>query len=234
MNRLNGLWLAGLASVALLAGTASADIYNGAGGAIPGSGTGGGGSWTTAGGATVLPTAPSNFSINIPTGVASVNSITFLGLSHTFIGDLHAVLVAPDGSAHNIFVRPGLFATSTFGNGGDFLGGDYTFIESGAANDLPVTSTLVVNPAPGTYNQTFAGSANAAAQWVDGNLGISNTPLSSISGNAGVWTLRIYDWAGGDTGSLQGWSIDVSPVPAPGALALLGLAGLVGGHRRRN
>lgn len=58
--------------------------------------------------------------------------------------------------------------------------------------------------------------------------------MSSVGGDAGVWTLRIYDWASGDTGSLGGWSIDVTHVPAPGALALLGLAGLVSGRRRRH
>lgn len=231
MNMLYKSALAGIAATGLIAVSASADVFGGgAGGPIPAVGTGGGGSWTSGDGATALPTDPFESSINIGTGVLSVNSITLEGLSHTWIGDLHAVLVDPSGDEHNIFVRPGLFNASGFGNSGDFLGGDYTFVESGAPNDLPTDSTAFDPPA-GTYNQTFAGSPSA--QWVDGNLGIFNTPLSAIAGDAGDWTLKIYDWAGGDSGSLGGWSIDVELVPAPAGLAVFALFGLAGTRRRR-
>ena len=49
----------------------------------------------------------------------------------------------------------------------------------------------------------------------------------------GTWMLTVKDWGVNDTGSLSGWSLDVSLVPSPGSLALLGLAGLVGIRRRR-
>ena len=50
----------------------------------------------------------------------------------------------------------------------------------------------------------------------------------------GDWKLIIVDAAGGDIGALVEWSLDFSVVPAPGAMALLGLAGVVGGRRRRS
>ena len=224
----------GLTSACLIAGAASADVVSGPGGLIPATGTGGGGTWNN-GAPTAMPTSVFESTVNIGTDVASVNSITFTNLAHTWIGDLQAVLFDPNGVGYNIFVRPGLLHNnSTVGSANNF-NGTYTFVESGAPNDLPILSAgdTTFNLPSGTYNQTFGGSAAAGATWVSGHMSIHNTPMSQISGSAGTWTLRIWDWAGGDPGSLGGWSIDYTPVPAPGALALLGLAGLAGARRRR-
>jgi hypothetical protein len=141
------LALHALILTAAISGAAAADTISGAGGTIIGLG---GQSWTTGAGATALPNIPATntSSVVISLGVASINSITIHGLTHTWLGDTHAVLEDPSGNEHNIYVRPGLFTTSPFGNQGDFAGGDYTFIESGAPNNLPTTSSPVVNPPP--------------------------------------------------------------------------------------
>jgi hypothetical protein len=183
-----------------LSTTATAQFgVSGGGSAIPGAGTGGGGTWDTA-----QPPTPAESTVAVPQTVHCINSVIIDGLTHTWIGDLQAVLVDPVGVGHTIFVRPGYLNTSTAGNSGDFLGGSYTFIESGAPNDLPDTSSPAVNPPAGTYNQDFD---TGGAVWTSGNSLIFNTPLSAITGLAGTWTLRIYDWAGGDVGSFSGWTL---------------------------
>ncbi|TVQ30292.1 MAG: hypothetical protein EA376_13565 [Phycisphaeraceae bacterium] len=202
---------------------------SGPGGNIPAVGTGGGGSWTSTGGPTVLPNDPFVSTISVPDDIKSVKSIEISGLTHTWIGDVQAVLVSPDNIGHNIFVRPGLFNPGTFGNSGDFLGGDYTFVESGGS-DLPTSTTTAVNPPAGTYNQAFG---VGAGMWPDGGFSIFNTPMGSISGGGGDWTLVIYDWAVGDAGALTGWTLNANLVPTPGAVVIFGLAGLAGLRRRR-
>lgn len=220
MNKSVAVIATGLA--ALISASASADSASGPGGPIPASGSGGGGTWQT-----TLPPNPFQSTVNLPIGVASIQSVVLnVSTTHTWIGDLQAVLFDPSGVGYNIFVRPGFTGTG-FGSSGDLLAGTYTFVDPSDGNHptLPASG----NTTPGTtYSQSYG-------PWTNGNLGINNTGFNSIShANAGTWTLRIYDWAAGDSGALSGWTLNYTPIPAPGALALLGLAGLVGSRRRRS
>lgn len=198
------------AAVANIPGT-----ITGGGGLIPSAGTGDG-TWQS-----ILPSAPTSTSGTASAAVKSVKKLTLHGLSHTWMGDLQVVLSNGTTSV-NVFVRPGHTGTG-FGNSGDFLGGDYMFVDPGLAPTLPAAG----NAAPGTYSQSFG-------FWTNGNHGIFNSPMSGLTSAGGAtWTVRIYDWAGGDSGSFTGWTLDVNYVPAPGAAAMLGLAGLAGIRRRR-
>ena len=200
------------AAALIMASAASAASASGAGGAIPDfDGTG---VWPQP-----FPVSSYSSSVNLATGVASIESIVLTNLSHTWVGDLQAVLFRPDGTGVNILVRPGFTGTG-FGSSAD-VGATYTFVGSGGAS-FPTGGTFV---AGGTYNQSFG-------VWATGTGGVTNTALGSVSGGSGLWTLKIYDWAGADTGSIGGWTINYTEVPAPGVLALLGLAGLAGARRR--
>jgi serine protease len=55
--------------------------------------------------------------------------------------------------------------------------------------------------------------------------------LSFMNATAGTWTLRVQDFAGADVGTID--RVRLTTVPTPGALALLGLGGLVAGRRNR-
>lgn len=212
--------LAGLTATALIAGSALADSATGPGGAIPDNN--GTGVWQSS-----LPTVPFNSNVTL-NQVASIQSIVItVTVTHTWIGDLQAVLFDPTGKGYNIFVRPGFTGTGN-GNSSDWLAGTYTFVDPVGGNPTLPTAT---NSVPGsTYSQ---GYGVGGGLWTNGNLNIFDTGMNSISGAAGTWSLKIYDWAGGDVGTIGSWTINYTAVPAPGALALLGLAGLVGVGRRR-
>lgn len=180
---------------------------SGVGGALPDTA---GGTWPTA-----LPTGtPFSSAITLPAGTTSIDKVKLNGLSHTWVGDSHIVLVDPNGAAHNLIHRIG-FAGTGFGNSGDFLGGDYEIVESGG-----LTFPTSGNPAAGTYNQEFGAGAGL---WPSGNAGVFNTPLSAIPViPGGVYTLVAYDWAGGDTGNLVSWELCGSQSTAPSSYCVSG------------
>jgi subtilisin-like proprotein convertase family protein len=194
MRILKLLAVAGVA--ATLAASASAQFsVSGAGSLIPASGTGGGGSYPT-----TLPGTPAISTVTVSAAVVNIDSIVINDIAHTWSGDTQATLADPNGVEHLIWLRPGLAATGGFGSSGDFTG-TITMVESGGAA-IPITGDI----APGTYNQAFdSGNGNT---WNSGDAGILNTRMGSISGPAGTWTLRIYDWGSGDTGSFTGWTLN--------------------------
>lgn len=148
---------------------------------------------------TTLPAAPGESCATVPGNVTSITSIEVSGLNHTWAGDLQMTLCDPNGTEHNIFVRPGFGNTSNFGASGDFVG-DYTFVESGGSS-LPTSSGFTADVTPGTYNQSFD---TGGVVWNSGDAGILNTPMSSITGPQGDWCVKIYDWGNGDTGAYGG------------------------------
>lgn len=193
--------------LSLLAAAASADVYGpGAGFAIPDSGS-------------------ASSTINVvnvanPT-IVSVNSVTVnVSVAHTWVGDITLILTAPNGDDCQLMRRPG---TSGVGNSGDWLVGAHVFVASGGAT-IPNTG----NMAPGTWNRT-------------NNAGSTSTPpppdpddYSVFVGDNlnGLWRLTARDDAGGDTGSIGSWSLDITSIPEPTSLGLLGLGALALLRRR--
>lgn len=98
--------------------------------------------------------------------------------------------------------------TNANGGSGDFFS---AFIQDGG---LPMTTT-------GNLDSATSGLFYAA----------SGGSLSSLNASAGMWTIIAQDTAGGDTGTID--RIVLHTVPTPGAMALLGLGGLVATRRRR-
>jgi MYXO-CTERM domain-containing protein len=151
-------------------------------------------------------------SIALP-NLVSIDSIV-VNIAHTWVGDLDMVVVGPGGTAN----------LTLLGSAAGF--GPSNNLGSGAANSFALTL-------PYTFAQ-----AGTAWPSPSGTANISNVPVyaatSWIAGPqaAGNYTLTISDLAAGDGGFVNGWTINYT-VPAPGALALMGLAGVVGGRRRR-
>jgi subtilisin-like proprotein convertase family protein len=106
-------------------------------------------------------------------------------LTHTWIGDLHVVLVAPDGTTVTLAQRPG-----GVDNDGDDL-----------------TNTIFDDEAPAAI-----GATGTAAPYT-GRFRPQADQLSRLDGKAlaGTWTLRVSDVAGQDVGTLEGWGLDATP-----------------------
>lgn len=139
-------------------------------------------------------------------------TVTLTGLSHTWVGDL-IITLSNGSSTIDLANRTGSTGSSTVGFSWN-LGGDYTFDDAAATSWEDFGN-------PGSGNVLPSGSYTPEGS------------LASFNGGslAGTWTLFISDNAGLDTGSFGGWTL--TNVPAPGALALLGLGGLAAGRRRR-
>ena len=151
----------------------------------------------------VMPQVPGSATVNVPEPVFSLESLTLRGFDHMYMGDAMCTLADPNGVEYVIFVRPGYdYNGSTFGNSGIMNTGDYEFVESGAPNDLPADDSYT-DIYGGQYNQTFDTGGDV---WNDGAVGIKTTPLSEITGPAGLWKVRVYDWyAGADDGYFGNW-----------------------------
>jgi len=197
-----------LALIALVTLSAAAEAQfsiAGPGDLIPAAGSGSSTGWDTANldHDFTATNAPATSTVMVPVPVNCIDSITIIGLSHTWIGDLQAVLVDPNGVGWTIFLRPEIEVGETCcGNPGNF-----TFVDPGTSMNGPLPQTG--DPAPGDYDQSWQSfDAVSNLVWPDGDENVFNVPLSGISGPAGAWTLNIYDWAAGDSGSFEIWMLN--------------------------
>jgi hypothetical protein len=233
-------WGALAAAALLLPAAANAQVFGpGPGGAIP-DGTGPGGALPDGGSPGLTFSSVINVSGTNPISTLSVS----LDLTHTWVGDLRAQLVSPNGTTMDLFRRPGRELQPGSGDDGDSsnLAGVYTFADTpsnaslrrliDAANAAPATGD---NVATGTYvptNNTF--NLNGTPTWT-GEVEQSFATTFGGENPAGNWTLNINDWALNDLGTLNSWTLTITPVPEPGTFALcgVGLAGFAAYRRRR-
>lgn len=142
-------------------------------------------------------------------------------LTHTYVGDLDAVLIAPDGTQATVFSRTGATSPSDFGNSSN-LGGTYRFFDSALGSWWGAASTAGNNDVipPSNYKPSTPGEApsgGAAASLI--------TPFSGLSTSNGTWTLRLRDHGGGDVGTVAAATLNVVPgtdVTAPAAPSFVG------------
>ncbi len=152
-------------------------------------------------------------------------------LSHTWVGDLAIELISPDGPELPLLARPGSSAGNEatgnpFGNPRNLVSTTLTF--AGGATSAETRGGSPPNNIPdGTY-----------APAPDGWLTDISTLAEFIGLQAdGIWTLRVGDYANGDTGTFESWSLDLVAVPEPSShlLVTLGLLGIsIVGRKRRD
>jgi subtilisin-like proprotein convertase family protein len=155
--------------------------------------------------------------------------VTLEGMTHTWIGDLTATLIAPDNTSHDLFFRVGRITTGA-GDSSEF-NGDYIFRDAvtdtlGNGNDLWAEAGLggdLYQLRGGEYRTTAANSA--AFTSLDSTFAGLNTQ--------GTWTLLMTDQAGNDVGSVGGWTLSMSAIPEPGSTFVLGGLGLAAWLVRR-
>jgi hypothetical protein len=195
-------------------------VSSGAGDTIPAAGaTGGPGGWDPANvdHDLISALAPGFASVMVPNAVTCIDSVVLDGLTHTWVGDTMGILRDPNGVGYVIWIRPDIeVGQACCGSAGDLLpGGTFTFVEPGtsANGELPFAGDM----APGVWDQSLSSNAPLnPVTWPSPDEMIMNVPLSGITGPSGVWTISIYDFAGGDVGSFTGFTLNGNGCSGPG------------------
>ena len=155
-------------------------------------------------------------------------------IEHTWQGDLIVTLEhLDDGVTAGLLYRPGDSLSAGFGFSADNIGnpatGEPMWLDDEA--DAPYDSAQP----NGIGAVADPGIDNVTGSWIPYGAGGVMGELANFDNTdaAGTWRLHVSDTATGDTGAILQYSLHFTAVPAPGALALLGLAGLAGRRRRR-
>ncbi len=134
---------------------------------------------------------PDLTTVEIPLNVSDLGAVTDvnvrLRLNHTFDGDLSISLIGPDGTVVDL--------SSGNGGSGDNFGS--------GANSCSGTPTVFDDSAPAAITSGTAPFAGAFRP--EGSLAAFNGKPS-----AGTWKLRIADVAGGDTGALFCFQLEIA------------------------
>ncbi len=142
---------------------------------------------------TALGYLPSTTTIPSFDGTFTIAHISVsLNIAFTDDADLTAVLVAPDGTQVPLFAGVG-------GTGGNFV--NTTFDDSGESSITNGTA-----PFTGTYRP--AGQLST----LDGKTVDFANPADPAEWISGVWTLEIINNSTGVKGTLENWSLNVTPV----------------------
>jgi subtilisin-like proprotein convertase family protein len=168
--------------------------------------------------------------IAIGTGIASVQSITLRGVSHTWVGDLVVTVTAPNGAVVDLFRKIQSGTATGTGDSSNFLNADLTF-EVGGANlwTAAAGGTSAFNIPGGTYEP----STNLLTTVIATSYAASSF-ASFDNQAAGNWTLTAVDNAGADIGSIASWEINATPVPEPATMTALALGLAAVARRRKN
>ncbi len=135
------------------------------------------------------PTVNSTINFSAPGVVAGVK-ITGLDIRHSWVGDIRATLISPQGTSVVLFDRLGVPATQ-FGCQGDNLLLSFEDVAPNTAAQLENTCNTTPPAASGNF------------QPVDPFITLAGEPAS------GQWTLRINDFVNQDGGSLQAWALEI-------------------------
>jgi uncharacterized repeat protein (TIGR01451 family) len=157
---------------------------------------------------------PSTINVSNLTGVLGKVTVTFSNLTHTFPGDINALLVAPNG-----------VKTLLMSHAGDQpAAGLMLTFDDGAPYPLPALGGLT----PGTWRP--AAYSPAPVFPTNAPVGPYNAALSSFNSinPNGTWSLYVFDDTGGDAGGIVGgWSLALSMLTPVNQLADLGISGVV-------
>jgi subtilisin-like proprotein convertase family protein len=160
---------------------------------------------------------PLNVTFNV-TGVSGAVSSVALSMTgfHSWVGDITATLIAPNGASHSVFGRTGATTAGSSGDSSDFNGA-YNFAD---ANTTPPSggwwqeATLqgaAVPLTPGNYRTTAAGGAGATNPQPATNM---NASFAGVANANGTWTLRVTDGCALDTGNISAATLTVEGAAA--------------------
>jgi uncharacterized repeat protein (TIGR01451 family) len=127
-------------------------------------------------------------------------------LTHTYTGDLTAMLKAPDGYGGDLVFLRGTYLAR--GNADNFLN---TVIDGQSTNDL---NQAMVAQAP--FTGSWAPAFNSALWTLFNDPAVFPDPVDQMSrfnglSTKGTWMAHVADVAAQDTGTLNGWSLIITP-----------------------
>jgi subtilisin-like proprotein convertase family protein len=137
---------------------------------------------------------PSTIAVSGLTGAVTDVQVTLTNVTHTFPGDLDILLVGPSGQ--NVVLL------ADVGAGTDIVNATLRF-EDASPTTVP---TPIVS---GTYRPTNGGAFNGTPPAPAGPYGAALAIFNGTIPN-GTWSLYVFDDAAGDTGSMGGWSLDIT------------------------
>ena len=147
----------------------------------------------------------------VPGNITNV-SVTLHGISHTWVGDLNVLLVAPGGQKIALMGRAGSTTPAGVGAGDNFSGANITFAATAVTSITGTSSTNTTFPS-GVYLPSVG--LNLTPMPGPARSGPYSTDLSTLNGVAasqlGSWNLYISDQSAQDVGSITGgWSLTIS------------------------
>jgi len=161
------------------------------------------------------PSSPGTGAYTDILSLPAAQSIDFITItmSHTWSNDLVISVTGDNGSTFSLLANPatGSRDLGQLDGQGLLIPAQYFFVNGTGVAFGSVAGLQIPAGAGNSYN---------AISWTGGALA------------AGNYTISMSDTVGGDGAVINGWSIGYT-VPAPGALALLGLGGLAVARRRR-
>lgn len=172
------------------------------------------------------------------TGIAgNISSVTVsLDITGGFNGDLYAYVEGPNGNLAVLLNRVGVGTGNSFGYSD--AGFNITFDDSAAADGDIHFYHNVSNPGGGQLTGSWMAdgrsiSPNSSASLFDATPS-PTPPAYTLLGSAfdgssanGEWTLFLADLSSGGQSTVVSWGVDITTVPEPSTLALLGLGGAV-------
>ena len=157
------------------------------------------------------PASVSTIPVALPAGASILNMSVKLNITHAYVGDVVAVLKAPNGKVFNLDAM----LNKTNNPGANFLN---TVISSTgttllSAGTAPFTATFK----PDAVGATFAAFGFTFPGGPAGYIPDVTTFSGLYSQPSGNWTLALYDVGAPDAGLLTNWSLDFTyGVPASG------------------
>src|SRR5436190_2662022 len=150
------------------------------------------------------------FTVSGLTGPPTNVSVTVtLNPPHTWVGDLDAILIAPDGSTfHYLFTFTG--GTPTGGSDGSSAGGPYIFNDAASGNWWSAAAAVPDDP-----DSSVIPAGSYRTSDINGNLTLMNPKFAAIPTSNGTWTLRFLDFCLGDTGSVSSASLTLATAANP-------------------
>jgi hypothetical protein len=158
----------------------------------------------------------SDLSVSGVMGTVTKVTATLHGLAHPFPPDVDALLVGPQGQASYLMSDAG--DTSAVNRSLDLTFDDAappmpcmtSYQQLGSGTFAPTDDPLTGQYDCSDPNQPDAFAAPAPA----GPWGASLSVFNGLDPN-GTWSLYVTDDSGGDSGSLAGWSLDLTVAPPP-------------------